>query len=766
MTEPSSRFAIGPWAIAYWFLTVVFFVTAFISIQRIPAGFLSSYAADVACPAWLYIGMRGLQGPKRPNRLGRFFAATPERAALVLFGGSTLTEFSQLWWPRGIFAGTYDPYDIVAYAVGVGACYVAEKISLSRSRKIAGVSVKAANVLAVLMLATGAALGCGARVAQPEAPARIEEFPPVVIRDARVFDGERVIPTATVVLAGRRIVQVVLPGERVEVPEGADVVNGAGKTLLPGLIDAHAHSMFRSHLKGAVAFGVTTHLDMFTHIALMGAMKEEQAAGAAADRADLISAGILVTAAGGHGTQYGIAIPTLSGAAEAQAFVDARIAEGSDYIKIVYDDAVAFGMSVPTLVPATLRAVIEAAHARDKLAVVHVGSAAGAREAIAGGADGLVHVFADRWPQPDFGRLVAESGAFVVPTLAVLENAAGEAGGAAVVNDPVLGPRLFPQDAQNLGLRFPEKEGNRNSLDNALEAVQLLHEAGATLLAGTDAPNPGTAHGASLHRELELLVRAGLTPLEALAAATSATADAFGLSDRGRIAAGLRADVVLVGGDPTADILQTRDVVGIWKEGRRYKIELYLEEAVAARAAAETELGGPPPRGAEAGLVSDFDEPGGIGSAPETRFGAGWETSTDAPAGASTVTLEVVAGGAVGSEKALAVRGVLEPGGRPPFAGAMLRPGETASRGANLSSFAALSFHVRGDGGSYRVLMYDVSGSRAVASQEFLAGPEWAVVVVPFAAHDTDGRAIRGVLFSAVGDPRSFSFMIDSVRFR
>jgi hypothetical protein len=62
--------------------------------------------------------------------------------------------------------------------------------------------------------------------------------------------------------------------------------------------------------------------------------------------------------------------------------------------------------------------------------------------------------------------------------------------------------------------------------------------------------------------------------------------------------------------------------------------------------------------------------------------------------------------------------------------------------------------------------MYDVSGSRAVASQEFLAGPEWAVVVVPFAAHDTDGRAISGVLFSAVGDTRNFSFMIDSVRFR
>lgn len=117
------------WAVAYWFLTAAFVVTAFISIQGIRAGFLSNYAADLTCPAWLYIGMRGLHGSKPPNRLGRFFGATPERAAFVLFGGSTLTELSQIWWPEGFFAGTYDPYDIVAYAVGVGSCYAFEKFS-------------------------------------------------------------------------------------------------------------------------------------------------------------------------------------------------------------------------------------------------------------------------------------------------------------------------------------------------------------------------------------------------------------------------------------------------------------------------------------------------------------------------------------------------------------------------------------------------------------------------------------------------------------
>jgi len=80
---------------------------------------------------------------------------------------------------------------------------------------------------------------------------------------------------------------------------------------------------------------------------------------------------------------------------------------------------------------------------------------------------------------------------------------------------------------------------------------------------------PGSWNGASLHGELALLVRAGLTPTEALAAATSVPARAFGLADRGRIAPGLRADLLLVRGDPTRDVTATRDIVGVWKAGVR-----------------------------------------------------------------------------------------------------------------------------------------------------------------------------------------------------
>ncbi|MFC7564468.1 amidohydrolase family protein [Actinomadura namibiensis] len=87
------------------------------------------------------------------------------------------------------------------------------------------------------------------------------------------------------------------------------------------------------------------------------------------------------------------------------------------------------------------------------------------------------------------------------------------------------------------------------------------------ILAGTDAPIRANANGVSMLAELAHLVRAGLSPRAALAAATSAPAREFGLTDRGRIAPGLRADLLLVDGDPTTDITDLRAITAIWKNG-------------------------------------------------------------------------------------------------------------------------------------------------------------------------------------------------------
>ena len=104
--------------------------------------------------------------------------------------------------------------------------------------------------------------------------------------------------------------------------------------------------------------------------------------------------------------------------------------------------------------------------------------------------------------------------------------------------------------------------------------MRNLHRAGVPIVAGTDALNAGVEHGISLHRELELLVDAGVPPLDALKAATSSAASALRMTGRGRIAPGAPADLLLVKGDPTTDILATRNIVSVWKCGRQLDRQL------------------------------------------------------------------------------------------------------------------------------------------------------------------------------------------------
>ena len=382
------------------------------------------------------------------------------------------------------------------------------------------------------------------------------------ITNARIFDGERLIPRGTVVVKDGKIESV---GVDVKIPEGAERIDAAGGTLLPGLIDAHTHA-FLGGLDRALLFGVTTELDMGNAPAVVSHLREEQnRPGGVPGRADLFSAGTLATVPGGHGTQYGLTFPTLSKPEEADAWVEARVAEGSDYIKIVIEDLSAYGKSRPTLDKETVAALAKAAHARGKLAVVHVSTAATARQAIEAGADGLVHLFTDRAADPGLAKLAAERKAFVIPTLTVLESANGIAGGSKLIEDVRLRGFLVPSEVEHLKTFFPVK--TEGGMPVALDTVRQLAAAGVPVLAGSDTPNPGTVHGASLHREMELLVQAGLTPEQALAAATSAPAKAFRLSDRGRIAPGMRADMLLVAGDPLKDITETRNIMRVWKGG-------------------------------------------------------------------------------------------------------------------------------------------------------------------------------------------------------
>jgi len=123
------RSHIQRWRVVYWILLTTWICDAVLVMSKIRAGLFTSYAADLTLPAWLYIITRGLHGPAQRHWTTRIFGSTPEFAAGVIFGGSALTELSQFYWPKGFFAGTFDPYDIAVYALGVGVCYALDKSS-------------------------------------------------------------------------------------------------------------------------------------------------------------------------------------------------------------------------------------------------------------------------------------------------------------------------------------------------------------------------------------------------------------------------------------------------------------------------------------------------------------------------------------------------------------------------------------------------------------------------------------------------------------
>jgi imidazolonepropionase-like amidohydrolase len=601
--------------------------------------------------------------------------------------------------------------------------------------------------------------------APPVTTAALKETTPngkdtLVIEHVRVFDGQDVLPEVTVLVVDGGVFAV---GVALPVPQGATVVDGKGKTLLPGFIDSHVHVSAVSELEECAQFGVTTVLDMGCQDPKVGVRLRTEANAKGSAMADIRFAGYAVTSPGGHCTEYGIPAPTITQPEDAQTFIDARLSEGSEFIKIVYDDVKAFGLSMPTISKPVLKAAIDATHARGRLAIVHIGSLEGAVDAIALGADGLAHVFSDRLPDKSFSELLTAHRAFVVPTLSVDMSTVGRSSGVALLADSALATLIPPHAASNLKQSFPVAPGSRADYAVARETIRLLHDAGVPVLAGTDAPNPGTTYGATLHGELDLLVEAGLTPVEALAAATSRPAAQFHLGDRGRITKGLRADLQLVEGDPTTNIKATRNIVAVWRGGVLVDRVSYLAKLDAERAAERLKVAAPPPPGSETGLISDFDD-----LTTSARFGAGWAVSTDSlRGGKSTAQLKALKRGAHKSKGALEVSGEIAPGLLYAWGGVMFSPGERPMAPANLSEKHQLVFSARGDGAKYEVLFFTESRPYGPVRRTFTAGREWAEFSFSFTDLDgLDGHDLAGIAFVGGPTPGSFRFQLDDVWLR
>ncbi|HEY2222949.1 amidohydrolase family protein [Actinomycetospora sp.] len=390
---------------------------------------------------------------------------------------------------------------------------------------------------------------------------------------ARVFDGERSLGVATVVVDGD-VITAVEPGAR---EPAAGEVDARGATLLPGLVDGHVHLRGAGNLGQDLRHGVTTVLDMFSAPPQFTAMLRRRAA-SRDDEADLRSSGLMAGAVDGWPAVMlppdpgGWRMPGLSGPDDAERFVADRVREGSDYLKVFVENSADVTRS--TLSPETVTAVCAAARSHGLTTVAHAPTRWAFATARDAGVDVLTHLPLDGPLDGPLGEGLA--GLTVVPTMTMMAALTDAASQQALLGDPRLTARL-PTDVVD-GLRagdrggLPTSSASGAAYEHAADNLRRLLAAGATVVAGTDANDvPGRSaavmHGVSLHLELELLAGCGMSPTDVLAAVTSRAADAFALHDRGRIAAGRRADLLLVDGDPTADVTDTRSLRTVWRAG-------------------------------------------------------------------------------------------------------------------------------------------------------------------------------------------------------
>lgn len=350
------------------------------------------------------------------------------------------------------------------------------------------------------------------------------------LRNVRVFDGKALTAPRSVFVDDGMIVSN---------SAGGEVIDGAGRALLPGFIDAHIHLNAPDNLQDFAKWGVTTGLDMGTNPrSLVDSMRHVDGL------TDIRSALSPASGPGGLQTTMNVFAPStvVHGPDDAARFIAERVVEGCDFVKIIIEDPEEKGAAA--LSAETIAALVTAAHLAKFLTIAHASSGAAVQLGIDAGVDVLTHVPLRTPVTPEQIAEIRDRGVAVVPTLVMM------AGIAAKFGMPAVGP----------------------GIQTAQASVAALHAAGVHIIAGTDANNApfvpfSPKLGESLHDELALLVGSGFTPAQALRSATLESALLFGLTDRGEIAPGKRADLVLIDADPTIDITATRRLRAVWVQG-------------------------------------------------------------------------------------------------------------------------------------------------------------------------------------------------------
>jgi imidazolonepropionase-like amidohydrolase len=395
------------------------------------------------------------------------------------------------------------------------------------------------------------------------------------ISNVHVFDGQALLQNSGVAVE-RGVIRAV--GRELTQWQHLPLVDGGGGTLLPGFIDAHVHVRDARELRQALRFGATTTLDLGAIVEPDVLFALRSASETSSDMAELRVAGYAAIARRPDEPAPRLLVsstPRLMTTEDVRQFFSGRRAERVNHIKMIMRGA-GSATGAPNLTVEMIRTLVEAARSLDIAAVAHVETLDDVRRALAGGVDALVHVWRTEGANADMAREIAAAGTAVMP-IAVGPDSFLPSSRAALLEDPRFRHLLSTDVRAHLdpARSFPlipitsaPIEERRASFELQLAATRSLHEAGVKFIAGSDASSiTPVAFGISLHREFELLNQSGLSPSEILTASTAGPAELFRLRDRGRVAVGLRADLVLVRRNPTQDILATRDIQKVWKAG-------------------------------------------------------------------------------------------------------------------------------------------------------------------------------------------------------